>query len=59
LWKLLDDILKHPAFPRESYDFYAASLYGAIMPALLTKEGVICFSRYYDEIFKGKLPCDV
>lgn len=56
LWKLLDDILKHQDFPRASYDFFAAGLYGAIMPALLTKESVICFSRYYDEIFKGTLP---
>jgi len=52
LWKLLDDILRHHDFPREKYDSFAASLYGAITPAFVTKEGVICFSRYYDEIFK-------
>jgi len=51
LWKLLDDILNHEDFPPEDYDSFAANLYGAIMPSLLIKEGIVCLARYYEEIF--------
>lgn len=56
LWKLLDAIIKQEDFPRDRYDFFAASLYGAIMPAFQNKESIMFFSKHYDEIFEVNPP---
>ena len=51
LWRLLDETVRHPAFPESNYEEITAQLYGTLSSALQSRESVTGLYQLREVIF--------